>query len=54
MEQRIEALRLFRGNGEAVGQKLALLDSKLPPIQKPCLDADLEVRSERLNKLGFA
>ena len=47
MQERIEALRLFRGNGEDVRAKLQLIETQLPPInhQKPCLDADLEVFS---------
>ena len=46
MQERIEALRLFKGNGEDVRAKLQLLDTQLPPVseQKPCLDAELEVR----------
>jgi hypothetical protein len=48
MQERIEALRLFRGNGEDVRAKLQLIETQLPPInhQKPCLDADLEVISQ--------
>lgn len=43
--ERVEALRLFRGNGEDVIGKLKLLESQLPSVekQKPCLDAELEV-----------
>ena len=44
MTERIEALRLFKGNGEAVYQKLKLLEERLPPITKECVDAELEVR----------
>ena len=45
MQERIEALRLFRGNNEDVRAKLQLIETQLPPInhQKPCLDAELEV-----------
>lgn len=43
MTQRIEALRLFRGNGEDVMAKLNLLKETLPESTKECIDADIEV-----------
>jgi hypothetical protein len=32
MQERIDALRLFRGNGEDVRAKLQLIETQLPPI----------------------
>ncbi len=47
MMQRIEILKLLRGNGENVAAKLQLLKT-LPEATAQCLDAELEVKFSHL------
>ncbi|CDW89371.1 sap30-binding protein [Stylonychia lemnae] len=49
LNERIQVLRLFKGNGENIQQKMKLLE-KIPQQTSECLDAELERNLKRLIK----